>query len=258
VTTWMRQAVRRSPRLWAFGRRMRSFWWQLTDPRRSAEEAGARVVYEHLARTGFLNEFRGHRILEVGPKHGKDSLLLAGLAPSELVLLDLPSKRRLIQTWLPAVEAAAPTRYVEGNLLYMPRDVVEALGSFELVWCAGGVYHNVEQLRLLRRLFNLSSTNGALVVESATARSRRLADENLVEVRWPPNPAPTITHLPTRRALATWLGMVGFVDVQLCDVYSRALRWQRAVLTARHPETPRPYLSYEEDAHASYVAGEAT
>jgi 2-polyprenyl-3-methyl-5-hydroxy-6-metoxy-1,4-benzoquinol methylase len=230
------------------------------DPRRDAELQGERVVFRSLEREGFLERFRGGRILEVGPKHGEDSLLLATLRPAELVLIDLPEKRQLVQTWLPALQALCLTLYLEANLLYVPPDELSGLGQFDLVFCLGVVYHNAEQLRLLRRLFNLCVIGGALVLESSTTRDRRLADLNAVEIHWPEPYRGTenITHHPSRRALKSWLEMVGFAEVEIRDVYSRDLSWQRAVLTAIRPPHPSPYLSYASGEHPPWTAGEAT
>jgi hypothetical protein len=46
--------------------------------------------------------------------------------------------------------------------------------------------------------------------------------------------------------------MVGFADVRIRDVYSRSLRWQRAVLTGRRHSGGSAYAGY-----ALYVAGTA-
>lgn len=176
------------------------------------------------------------------------------------MLLDLPEKDELVQQWLPEIQALCPTRYVTGNLMYLPPDELAALGTFDLVWCLGVVYHNVEQLRLLRRLFHLTRPHGLVVIESATTRDRRLADRNVVEVHWPDlyRGQRTITHLPSRRALASWLEMVGFAEVEVEPVYSRHTGWQRAVLTGVRPAEPAPYLSYVGEDAPPWVAGDAT
>lgn len=242
-------------------RRARRRWIRTLDPRRLPELLGERTVFVHLQKEGALEPFRGRRILEVGPKHGEDSKLLAGLDPSELVLLDLPEKSEAIRRWLPEVAARCPVQYVEGNLLYLDREQIRQLGVFDLVRCLGVVYHNVEQLRLLRRLFHLCAEGGLVVVESATTRNRRLAGLNVVELHWPDayRAVPTMTHLPSRRALASWIEMAGFSDVEVLDVYSRELRWQRAVLTGRKLSSRAPYVSYvESGANPAYVAGDAS
>jgi SAM-dependent methyltransferase len=207
-----------------------------------------------------LERARGGRVLEIGPKHGADSRLLAQLEPAELVLLDLPEKDRLVGEWLAEVERLVPTRYVSGNLLYLDPGTREALGSFDLVWCLGVLYHNPEQLRLLRRLFELTSTNGLVVVESSTTRSRRLADRNVVEIHWPRTfrGERTITHHPSRLAIKSWLEMVGFADVCIEDVYSRYTGRQRAVVTGVRPAEPKPYLSYVGEDAPPWIAGDAT
>jgi len=247
-------------RLWRLYTAGRNAWWQVADPRRIAESRGERVVFRHLERSGFLSRFAGARILEIGPNHGADSRLLAHLGPSELVLLDLPEKDELVRSWLPEIEGLAPTRFVSANLLYLTPSELSELGSFDLVWCLGVVYHNVEQLRLLRRLFHLTRTGGAVVVESSTTRNRRLANKNVVEIHWPEpyRGERTITHHPSRLALKSWLEMIGFADVRIEPVYSRATAWQRAVLTGTRPPEPRPYLSYLGEEAPAWIAGEAT
>jgi SAM-dependent methyltransferase len=246
-------------RLRAVAGRARRGWYRLTDPRRLEELRGERMVFRSLEREGLLERFRGGRILEIGPKHGHDSLLLAGLGPQELVLVDLPEKRELVDAWLSRVTAFCPTRYLEMNLLYAPPAEISRLGTFDLVWCLGVVYHNVEQVRLLRRLFNLCKPQGALVLESATVRDRRLVNRNVVEIHWPRQyrDTATITHLPSRLALKSWLEMVGFSEVEIRDFYSRRTGWQRAVLTAARPTEPRPYLSYASGSEP-WIAGEAS
>lgn len=213
--------------------------------RRRHELGGARVVFEYL----HPELPRGGRVLEIGPKHGLDTRLLATLEPRELVTVDLPEKTDTIASWLGEVPVA---RHVEANVLYMNERERAELGRFDLVWCLGVLYHNVEQLRLLRRLYELTAESGLVVVESATTRSRVLAGRNAVELHWPKTyrGVPTITHLPARRAIAAWLEMVGFDDVRIRDVYSRSLRWQRAVLTGRRVSGGSAHADY-----GLYVAG---
>ena len=242
--------------VWAGYQFARRGWWSVWDRRRFAEAREERVVFRHLHLQGRLGRFKGLRIIEIGPKHGQDSRLLAALEPAELVLLDLPEKDETVAQWLDGVDAS----YSSGNLLYLPRAELEALGSFDLVWCLGVIYHNVEQVRLLRRLFHLTRPNGLVVIESATTRDRRLARRNVVEIHWPRTyrGERTITHLPSRLALKSWLEMVGFAEVRIEDVYSRRNAWQRAVLTAVRPTEPKPYLSYSREDAPPWVAGDAS
>jgi 2-polyprenyl-3-methyl-5-hydroxy-6-metoxy-1,4-benzoquinol methylase len=207
--------------------------------RRRREAGGARVVFDSLR----AELPRGGRILEIGPKHGLDTRLLATLDPRELVTIDLAEKAGEIASWLAQVPVA---RHVEANVLHMGERERAELGRFDLVWCLGVLYHNTEQMRLLRRLYELTADGGLVVVESSTTRSRILGGRNVVEVHWPETyrHVPTITHLPSRRAIASWLEMVGFTDVRIRDVYSRGLGRQRAVLTGRRDPGATAYAGY--------------
>lgn len=135
-------------------RHTRNLWLKFVDPRRIDELAGERVVFNRLKEKGFFNGLEGKRILEIGPKHGKDTMLLAALNPIELVLLDLPEKDSIVREWLPHVPCSRVI-YIKGNILYLTKEQHEQLGSFDLVWCLGVLYHNVEQLRLLNKLHDL-------------------------------------------------------------------------------------------------------
>jgi SAM-dependent methyltransferase len=239
-------------------RGLRDAWLKAVDARRLDEIRGERVVFRHLLASGLLASAAGGRILEIGPKHGEDTALIASLNPRDLVVIDLPEKTEMIRRWIPSV--SRPMKHVEGNLLYLRPEELAALGTFDLVWCLGVLYHNVEQLRLLRTLFRLTAVGGRVVVESATTRDPRLHEENVVEIHWPRTyrDLATITHLPSRRAIQSWMEMVGFSAVTLLDVYSRELAWQRAVVTGLRAEDARPCLGYSSTGgNPEYVIGEA-
>ena len=50
-------------------------------------------LFEELKNIFQNNYFANKRILEIGPKDGEDSLRLASLNPSELILIDLPENK---------------------------------------------------------------------------------------------------------------------------------------------------------------------
>lgn len=156
----------------------------------------------------------GTRILEIGPKDGLDSCRLASLQPDELVMIDLPEKRQALDDWRSQI--TCPHRYIERNFMYMPREEYAGLGTFDVIWCTGVLYHNPEQLRFLRKLYRLLNVGGCLVLESATWRgAKRLRDASYVEIHYPQTyrNTGTITHLPTANAIKAWLSMVGFTRV---------------------------------------------
>ncbi len=159
--------------------------------------------------------FHGRRILEIGPRDGLDSLRLATLEPAELVMIDLPEKREIAASWLKRI--AVPYRYIEKNIMYMPAEEISELGSFDLIWCTGVIYHNAEQLRFLRKLHEMLAIDGYLVLESATLRGpKSLRDGSYVQIHYPraDRKTGTITHLPTAKAIKAWLEMVGFSDIR--------------------------------------------
>ena len=169
---------------------------------------------ELLSLSGGRQSFLEKRILEIGPKDGLDSKRLAALRPQELVMIDLPEKREDVQKWL--AEIQCPHKYIEAYLMYIPNEEYLALGKFDLIWCTGVLYHNTEQLRLLRKLYKTLNQGGYLVLESATLRlAKELQDRPYVEIHYPETyrNTGTITHLPSAAAIKAWLKMVGFQHV---------------------------------------------
>src|SRR5262249_22250298 len=120
------------------------------DERRRRESSGERVVFQTLRERGVFESLSEPRILEIGPKHGEDSRLLASLRPGELVLVERPVKHGLVVEWLPEIESLCPTRLVEADLLDLDEATLAELGHFDLVWCLGVLYHNDEPVGLLR------------------------------------------------------------------------------------------------------------
>ena len=95
-------------------------------------------------------------------------------------MVELPEKKdQFISKWIDKI--ACPHKIIYENILYLPHDKFIMLGKFNLIWCTGVLYHNAEQLRFLRKLFNLLEDEGYLVLESATLRlSKKLRQGNYV------------------------------------------------------------------------------
>jgi len=98
-------------------------------------------------------------------------------------------------------------------------------------------------------------------MESATTRNRKLEKLNVVEIHWPPDTyrgVQTITHLPSRLAIKSWLETVCFENVQTWDIYSRELGWQRTILTGKRTSNPKLYINYATSGLSPvYVCGDA-
>jgi 2-polyprenyl-3-methyl-5-hydroxy-6-metoxy-1,4-benzoquinol methylase len=165
--------------------------------------------------------FKNKEILEIGPKDGRDSERLSSLQPSKLTMVDLPEKRDLVDTWLEKI--TCPKEYIEANFMYSSLFEPD---RFSLIWCTGVLYHNAEQLRMLRKFYHLLKPDGYLVIESAVTRNQKLSDAMsdvpYVEIHYPETyrQTTTVTHLPNEKAINAWLLMSGFEDVHASDCYN--------------------------------------
>jgi SAM-dependent methyltransferase len=206
---------------------------------------------------------RARRILEIGPKDGLDSARLLGLQPERLTLVDLPGREESNQAWLRSISSPV-VEYVTANIMYS--ETILRWPPFDLVWCTGVLYHNPEQLRMVRRLYDLVEPGGVLVLESATTRHPRLRDENCVEIVFPPSDETkrkyhislNVTHLPSAVAVRSWLQMVGFMDVRLSRCHravSRALARARVAYLARRPLVGAESTYYGSDS--GFVIGKS-
>ena len=220
-------------------------------------------LFAELGQQAGEHAFRGKRILEIGPRDGLDSKRLAAMDPQELVMIDLPEKRDLVDNWLAEVDC--PKRYIEANFAYLDDDEFAALGRFDLVWCTGVLYHNAEQLRFLRRLHTIMNPGGWLVLESATLRgSRALQEGQFVQVYWPDTyrDTGTATHLPSAGAIRAWLDMVGFTEISdshCFDTENRNLKRIRMACFARRSKDVDAASYYVKSGrNPSYQFGEST
>jgi SAM-dependent methyltransferase len=213
----------------------------------------------------YLGERRPARILEIGPKDGLDTRRLLSLQPICLTLVDLPRAEAANREWLARMSAPA-IEYISANLMY--DKIVFEQPPYDLVWCTGVLYHNPEQLRMIRHLYDLLAPGGVLVLESATTRNPRLRDKNCVEIVYPPSDdlkqryhiSANITHLPSARAIASWLAMLGFEQVMASACHrrvSRALARDRAAFLATRPVTTRAAKYYALGDADGYEIGRA-
>lgn len=213
------------------------------------------ALYEELVRR--LAGARPGRVLEIGPRDGEDSRRLASLRPAKLLLVDLPNQEERIRGWLPSLSGTNVELEI-GNIMYDAR--FEHIEPFDLVWCTGVLYHNPEQLRFVRQMFDLTNPGGLLVLETATARRPRTRNENCVEVWYPPDKAAgrayhvstNVTHLPSAKAVHAWMEMIGFDEIERSACHravGRALAADRVAYIARRPIGETSAVYYEHLGH---------
>lgn len=201
------------------------------------------------------------RVLEIGPRDGLDTRRLMSLQPKWVTLVDLPNQKPAIEKWLPSLQRA-PNEIVFGNLMF--DSTFNTIETFDLIWCTGVLYHNPEQLRLIRQLFDLTAPGGLLVIETATARRPRTRNENCVEIWYPPDRAASrashvstnVTHLPSAKAVLSWLQMIGFseIDTSACHRrVTRALAADRIAYIAKRPADGQPGIYYGHAGHEFHI-----
>lgn len=153
---------------------------------------------------------------------------------------------------------------------------LQSLGTFDLIWCTGVLYHNPEQSRFLRLLFDLLNIGGYLILESSVTRHKYLKDYNCVEILWPKTQAAAgigtsdevnidslvknseyqsltnqsnVSHLPSKLAVISWVEMVGFKNIEMIDyniegrmvLMTQKTSFKGYAYINRGPE-PSPYL----------------
>jgi len=220
-------------------------------------------LFEELV--AYLDGRRPKRILEIGPKDGADTQRLLELDPERLTLLDLPRLEASNRVWLDRI-GSSRIEYVSANVMYSA--AVSRLEPFDVVWCTGVLYHNPEQLRMVRRLADLVKPGGVLVLESATTRRPRLRAANCVEVLYPPSEkvkrkyhlSMKFTHLPSARAIESWLAMVGLERLVRATCHrrvSRDLALARAAYLATRPLAPGTALYYALAGDEGYEIGKS-
>jgi len=215
-----------------------------------------------------LREYLGaghpRRILEIGPKDGEDTRRLLQLAPDALTLVDLPRMETVNEAWLRDLDGAK-IEYVSANLMYT--DALDGR-EFDAIWCTGVLYHNPEQLRMIKKLYDLLRPDGVLVLESATIRRRRLRGDCCVEIIYPASKwiekkyhlSSNITHLPSASAVAAWLAMVGFERIIRSDCHRKAfwaLARHRVAYFGTKPIGAAPGRYYRLGGDEGYVVGKA-
>ncbi|MDA9706061.1 class I SAM-dependent methyltransferase [Acidimicrobiaceae bacterium] len=203
--------------------------------------------------------FSNKRILEIGPKDGDDTFRLEKLNPEEIVMFDLPDKSNKTRTWIDDIKVK--NQFFEENFLYISSQKYEQLGKFKLIWFTGVLYHNPEQLRFIQKLYDKLDDGGVLVLESATTRNLLLRNKDVVEIWFPDTyrNTQTISHLPSKGAIKSWLKMVGFTNISDSKCFNHKnfnVRNYRYACIALKGESSKPYTYYaKEEENPDYIIG---
>tara|TARA_Y100000741_G_scaffold332422_1_gene288347 strand:- start:3549 stop:4301 length:753 start_codon:yes stop_codon:yes gene_type:complete len=221
-----------------------------------------KYLFEELISNFDKDHFKNKRFLEIGPKDGEDTERLHTLNPKELVMFDLPDKTEQNEKWKDKLKDTDKL-YIK-NFLYLNKSEYDDLGKFDLIYFTGVLYHNPEQLRFIKKLYDKLNTDGVLVLESATIRNQFLRRTNVVEVWYPETyrNTTTITHLPSKYAIKSWLRMAGFskiLDSKCYDHENYNVRNTRYACFAQRQERDKEAVYYDKQIeNSTYIIGGST
>ncbi len=182
-------------------------------------------LFEELKDIYGLDSFQNKKVLEIGSKDGEDTLRLESLNPSSITILDLPllqnEKHHLNKYYNEFLKPNLDKLNVKSKLIfsnfnYMKKKEYDELGKFDLIWCTGVLYHNPEQLKMLKKIYNLLNDGGVLVLETATTRNNKLSKQTAIEIE-----AGGQYYFPTKKAVNLMLKMVGFSEIYQSKCFNK-------------------------------------
>ena len=208
-------------------------------------------------------EINNKSILEIGSKDGEDSRRLLSLKISELHMVDLPGGLQNDQQWF--LNLSKEYNNIKSKYANIVFEKVYENKSFDVIWCTGVLYHNTEQLRFLRILYDLLKPGGVLVLESATTKNPKFINQNIVEIVYPVSDkikkkyhiSKNITHLPSKTAIRKWLQMLGYKKIYESQCHlkqSYSLSKLRAAYICIRPDIDKNFSSVV-SKHAGYFYG---
>ena len=186
------------------------------DLRKKTPHGEPTITNETLSEIIDIEKYKGKRVLEIGPKWGINSKWIDNnLRPSEFVLLDLPMTKNGLKlhgeefhqsTW--ANELKSNHRFIYHNILTC--NELTSIEPFDIVFCAGVLYHVIEQVKLLNILRRITKDDGVLILQSSIFKS---SAEPIVYYPWFPGSLAG-SAFPTIFALFKMLSMTGWTNVK--------------------------------------------
>ena len=177
----------------------------------SAEDVDLTLTLDGLADVAEGRDWRGRRMLEVGPKYGIHTRWIdEQLEPSFLAFSDFEEDRHLHERV--GGRAAAPHAWVYGDLRHA--DGLAEHGPFDLVFFLGVLYHSAFHLELLGMLNRVTRLGGEMLLETTTDPR----PDSALRVRWQPGTGKA-KMVPTFDALRIELAWTGWRDVTVFTDY---------------------------------------
>ena len=176
----------------------------------STDDVDLTLTVDGLADVAAGREWRGLRMLEVGPKYGIHTRFVdEHLEPSFLAFSDFEEDRHFHEEWEAGLRA--PHAWVYGDLRHA--DALHEHGPFDLVFFLGVLYHSAFHLELLGRLNRVTRLGGEMLLET-TIDPR---PDSALRVRWQPGTGkaklvPTFDALRIELAWTGWREVTAFTD----------------------------------------------
>lgn len=160
---------------------------------------------------------------EVGPKHGLHTLMMNEYEPKSITCVEAPNKLRTPKRFSEETSRWVPHIKTEKfELHYQDFDEYISQKKYDLLFYAGVMYHNINMIGQLQKLYELSKENAYMVFESSTTRTEEFMNKNVIEVHYPPyspmyRDVQTNVFHPSKLACKSLLDMAGWEVLSTSD-----------------------------------------
>lgn len=170
---------------------------------------GISVLEKSLGEIINKERFLGSRILEIGPKHGIHSKWIdSNLKPSKLVMIELPQKEVYCREWLS--ELTHPHEIIYESLLSSKR--LMNMEQFDLIFCAGVLYHTIEHFKVLNILRRLLKDDGLMLFQTSIDLKHK---EPVILLNWNKPDQTGSYAYPSKIALLKMFAMTGWTNLKI-------------------------------------------
>ena len=168
-----------------------------------------------------IDSLQGRRVLDVGCGSGYHCWRMLGDGAQEVIGID-PTPLFIVQFW-------ALQKYLQqDNIWLLPMGIEQVpskLQAFDTVFSMGVLYHRRSPLDHLQELKDCLRAGGQLVIETLVIKGE-VGDTLLPEGRYAR--MGNVWFLPSCDTLLSWLGKIGFIDLQVVNVCDTTTEEQRS------------------------------
>jgi len=146
------------------------------------------------------------KILEIGPYKGAHSIFIDRFfKPSKLIFVERDIVVDLVSKWIDKITCEHEIVYSD----FLLAQELEKKGKFDIIFCLGFIYHNVEYFKTLNFIRRLIKDDGYLVLGTVLSYKKDCS----ININYRKGQLFDFTR-PTRNAIETILEMTGFNKIQ--------------------------------------------